>query len=103
MMTDVARLVRFADASRGEDLDWTIRMARSGLLTHEYRSDDSRIHYIYKMGPRTVDPQTLVYQQQTSYDTMLRAIWTPNGAALPEQAKSTGPSLRLGARGFVSK
>lgn len=105
MMTDVAKLVRFGDASRGEDLDWTIRMARSGFLTREYKSSDDRIHYIYNMGTRIVDPQTLVFQQQTSYDTMLRMVWTPNGAALPESLKptTTGPTLRLGPKGFVSK
>lgn len=108
MMTDVAKLVPFGDAVRGEDLDWTIRMAKTGFLTHEYQSDASRIHYIYIMGSRDVDPASLTFQQNTSYETMLRMVWTPKGAMLPEQyqdiqKREEGPRLRLGPRGFVSK
>lgn len=106
MMTDVAKLIHYRDATRGEDLDWTIRMARSGFLEREYRSDDSRIHYIYNMGERRVDPGSLTFQQQTSYETMLSMVWTPNGAQAPEskpQAGTTPVVLRLTPRGFVSK
>ncbi len=102
MMTDVAKLVHYRDAVRGEDLDWTIRMARSGFLTHEYSSHPSRIHYIYNMGDRRVDPASLVYQQQTSYETMLSVVWTPSGAQMPQPPKDSTPRLRLTARGFVS-
>jgi hypothetical protein len=105
MMTDVAKLIHYKDAVRGEDLDWTIRMARTGFLTHEYKSDESRIHYIYNMGERKVDPGSLTFQQQTSYDTMLSMVWTPNGAVVPSAAQppNMGPrTLRLGPRGFVS-
>jgi hypothetical protein len=106
MMTDVAKMIHFKDAIRGEDLDWTIRLARTGFLTHEYRSDDSRIHYIYNMGDRKVDPQSLVFQQQTSYETMLSMVWTPNGPQVPQvaqQPRDQGPTLRLTPRGFVSR
>ena len=104
MLTDVAKLIHFKDATRGEDLDWTIRLARSGFLTHEYRSDDSRIHYIYKMGDRTVNPNTLTFQQQTTYDTMLSMVWTPQGARVPQpQSRDQLPGLRLTPRGFVSR
>jgi hypothetical protein len=102
MMTDVAKLIPFADAVRGEDLDWTIRLARAGFLTHEYRSDDSRIHYIYNMGDRKLDHGTLTLQQQTSYETMLSMVWSSNGAQAP-QHRDQGPSLRLTPRGFVSR
>jgi hypothetical protein len=102
MMTDVAKLIPFADAVRGEDLDWTMRLARAGFLTHEYRSDDSRIHYIYNMGDRKLDHGTLTLQQQTSYETMLSMVWTPSGAQVP-QHRDQGPSLRLTPRGFVSR
>lgn len=107
MMTDVAKLIHFGDAVRGEDLDWTIRLARRNLLEREYRSDPSRIHYLYQMGDRKVDPASLEYQKQTSYETMLKAVWTPARARMPDalpQASSGGriPILRLGARGFVS-
>jgi hypothetical protein len=104
MMTDVAKMIQFRDAVRGEDLDWTIRLARTGFLTHEYKSDDSRIHYIYKMGDRKVDPGSIVYQQQTSYETMLSVVWTPSGAQMPQtQIRDQGPILRLTPRGFVSR
>ncbi len=105
MMTDIAKLIPFRDAVRGEDLDWTIRLARSGFLTHEYKSDDSRIHYIYNMGERKVDPQTLEFQKNTTYETMLSMVWTPSGAQLPQQpqVRDSVPTLRLTPRGFVSK
>lgn len=100
MMSDVAKLVHFNDSIRGEDLDWTIRLAKAGFLMNEYTSDPSRIHYIYKMGNRIIDPQTLVNQQQMTYEMMLQMVWTPNG---PVRAKPTVPVLRLTSRGFVSK
>jgi len=107
MMSDVAKLISFKDALRGEDLDWTIRLARTGFLTHEYRTDESRIHYIYNMGTRKVDPGSLTFQQHTSYDTMLKMVWTPNGPAVPDATPAPqmhGPRiLRLGSKGFVSK
>lgn len=105
MMSDVAKLIPFRDAVRGEDLDWAIRLARTGFLTREYQSDQSRIHYIYNTRD-PVNPQSLVFQRQTSYETMLRMVWTPNGAKVSEsteQPKSQIPVLRLGPRGFVSK
>jgi glycosyltransferase involved in cell wall biosynthesis len=108
MMTDVAKLIHFKDSLRGEDLDWTIRLARTGFLTNEYQSDPARIHYIYNMGERRVDPASLEFQKSTSYDTMLRMVWTPAGPRVPEdipqqQSEPKIPVLRLGPRGFVSK
>jgi hypothetical protein len=101
MMSDVAKLVRFGDAQRGEDLDWTIRLARTGYLTNEYRSDSSRIHYIYNIRV-PVDPKTLDFQRNTSYETMLQMVWTPNGPALPQAIQPKQGGLRLGRNGFVS-
>ena len=103
MMSDVAKFIHFKDAIRGEDLEWTIRMSKTGFLTSEYTSDDSRIHYIYNIGDRKIDPATLMIQQNTSYDTMLSMVWTPNGGqgTLIPQPPSTG--LRLTSRGFVSR
>ena len=104
MMTDIAKLIDFKDAIRGEDLDWTIRMARAGFLTHEYTSEDHRIHYIYNIGTRKVDPATLEFQKQTSYETMLSAVWTPGGAQMPiPPQQNQQPTLRLTSRGFVSR
>jgi hypothetical protein len=106
MMTDVAKLVHFGDAVRGEDLDWTIRLAKRNFLEREYRSDPSRIHYLYQMGDRKVDPASLDFQKKTSYEMMLRMVWTPAGPRLPEDIpRQPGPRipiLRLGPRGFVS-
>jgi dihydrofolate reductase len=103
MMTDIAKLVHFQDATRGEDLDWTLRLAKSGFLTQEYTSDPSRIHYIYNVR-FAVHEQTLVNQSQTSYEQMLQAVWRPNGAVM--EPSKTGersiPILRLGPKGFVS-
>ena len=103
MMADVAKLIHFRDAIRGEDLDWAIRLSRSGFLTHEYRSDDTRIHYIYNMGERKVHPDNIVLQQKTSYETMLSMLWTPSGAQAPQQPRDQSPMLRLTPRGFVSR
>jgi hypothetical protein len=101
MLTDVAKLISFGDAVRGEDLDWTIRLSKRGFLEREYRSDPSRIHYLYQMGDRRVHAGTLAAQSQTSYETMLQAVWTPAGARTPTQPQ--GPrTLRLTSRGFVS-
>lgn len=106
MWTDAAKFVHYKDATRGEDLDWMIRMSRTGFLTREYRSDPSRIHYIYNMGERKVDSGTLAYQQQTSYETMLSMVWTPNGPAAPPPPPPPPTRgavlLRLGPKGFVS-
>lgn len=105
MLTDVAKLIPFRDAVRGEDLDWTIRLSRAGFLTHEFVSDSSRIHYIYNMGDRKLDPGSLTLQQNTSYETMLSMVWTPSGAQVPQQqsVRDQAPMLRLTPRGFVSK
>jgi len=104
MLTDMANLVSFRDATYGEDLDWTIRLAKTGFLSTEYQSDEARIHYIYNLGGRKVHPSTLKTQRETTYETMLKTIFTPAGAVMPTETpppKKTG--LRLTARGFVSK
>lgn len=101
MLADVAKLIPFGDATRGEDLDWTISLARLGFFDTEYRSDESRIHYIYQLGTRTVHPSTLEMQKTTNYTTMLKMVWTPTGAVHPDPSRPT--QLRLTGRGFVSK
>jgi hypothetical protein len=102
MLTDVAKLVRFKDASRGEDLDWTMRMANVGFLTSEYTSDPSRIHYIYNMR-ETIKPENVAFQRQTTYEAMLSAIWRPGDPAPVAQPTVSVPILRLSSRGFVSR
>ena len=101
MISEIAKLVRFSDVMRGEDLHWTINLAKLNLFQHEYRSHDSRIHYIYELGTRTIHPITLEEQKNTTYSTMLKTVLTPNGAVLPFTQKSK--EFRLTGRGFVSK
>lgn len=102
MLTDVAKLVHFQNASRGEDLDWAIRLHKSGFLLREYKSDPCRTHYIYNLGSRPMNVQTMIMQQNTDYETMLKSVFTPSGSVMPP-----GPAepriLRLGSKGFVSK
>lgn len=101
MLTDIAKFVKFGDATRGEDLDWTIRMAHYGFLTNEYRSGDDRIHYIYNMGARVVDRRTLDLQSTMTYAMMMKEVWA--GAAMPVEPTPKASGLRLGPKGFVSK
>ncbi len=103
MMTDVAKLIHFRDATRGEDLDWCLRLAKSGFLTQEYQTNSDRIHYLYNMGTRQIHPGTLELQANTSYETMLQMVWSPGGAQPPPQPPVRGPVLRLGTHGFVSR
>ena len=102
MLTDVGKLVPFRDAKQGEDLDWTIRLAQTGFLKHEYCSDESRIHYLYQLGSRTLDPRSLDFQKTATYETMLKMVWTPTSRVIvPNQAITNG--VRFTGRGFVSK
>jgi hypothetical protein len=99
MMTDVAKLISFQDAVRGEDMDWTIRMAKAGFLTNEYRSDPSRIHYIYNLGERAVTKSVYDGQTTITFNSMLNTVYMPS-VPVPEK---TATGLRWGPRGFVSK
>jgi hypothetical protein len=102
LLADVGKLVSFKDAKQGEDLDWTIRLAETRVLKHEYRSDESRIHYIYQLGSRKVDSRSLDFQKTTSYETMLKMVWSPSGhLVVPNQARTNG--IKFTGRGFVSK
>ena len=104
IMTGIANLISFRNATRGEDLDWTIRLAQSGWLRTEYQSDHSRIHYIYNLGNRRVDPKTAEMQRTTNYQTMLQMVWREGGAGERQVPSSPrGGGLRLGVKGFVSK
>jgi hypothetical protein len=102
IMTDVAKLIHFGDATRGEDLDWSLKLARSGFLTKEYQPDFNRIHYIYNISSLSELDATIDFQRVTSYETMLKVVWSSNGASLPV-AEPVKKTLRLGMNGFVSK
>jgi hypothetical protein len=103
MMTDMAKFTRFKDATRGEDLEWTIRLASTGWLTNEYRSDHSRIHYNYNLGERKLHPSTLENQKKITYQSMLQSVWQPGSTQIATPVQSnTNKVLRLGRNGFVS-
>jgi hypothetical protein len=101
MLSDAAKLVRFKNAKRGEDLDWTVRLAMTGILTKEYQADHSRIHYIYNLGPRVVHQSILEKQKTISYVDMLKQVWVPMEDPVTVQPLNNG--LKLTAKGFVSK
>jgi hypothetical protein len=105
IMADIAKLIPFRNASQGEDMDWMIRLAQTGWLKKEYQSDSSRIHYIYDLGERVVQPGTIEYQRVANYHQMLKMVWRDGGPEYPppEVPKSHTGGLRLSGRGFVSK
>ena len=74
MLSDIAKMIPFKNAVHGEDLDWTITLYKTKFLTTEYRSDESRIHYNYNLGDRTIHPDTITNQRNMSYETMLNLI-----------------------------
>ena len=103
MLTDIGNLIPFGNATRGEDLDWTIRLAQRRYLQTEYRSDPSRIHYIYNLGNRTVPEATAEMQRKTNYATMLKMVWIDGGATDQQRTQPRTGGVRLTSRGFVSK
>ena len=92
MLADFARLVTFEDAIRGEDLKWTIDLAKTGMLKHE--TPTTRVHYNYNV-QGTVSPQLIEYQKTHTYEEWVKALLVP--------AKPVRSGLRLSSRGFVSK
>lgn len=102
MLSDIAKLIRFKSAVYGEDLDWTISLARTGFLHTEYRSADDRIHYIYNIGDRAIHSSVVPLQQSMTYESMLHNIFTPSHTQ-PAAPESGPKPLRLTSRGFVSK
>lgn len=101
MLSDIGKLIPFKNAVRGEDLDWTVSLSKSGFLTREYRADASRIHYIYNLGDRPILRETLDAQRNMTYGSMLNMIFTPVEPPTPPPPKKL--RLTLGPRGFVSK
>jgi hypothetical protein len=95
MLADIAKLVTFEDAIRGEDLKWTIDIAKTGFLRKETQSDPSRIHYIYNIKGRPVPPHAIEYQKTHTYEEWIKVLLMP--------AKVKPGGLRLTSRGFVSK
>ena len=100
MKADIAKTVKFRDATSGEDLDWTIKLARTGFLRTEYQSDESRIHYIYDIGNRQMGASALELQRTISYENQLQNVLVaPNAERLVARPAQT--QFRLGSKGFV--
>ena len=100
MKADIAKNIKFRDATNGEDLDWTIKLARTGFLRSEYQSDESRIHYIYDIGDRQIGEGTLIHQRTVTYENQLKNVLIlPNGERPAPRPAPT--QLRLGPRGFM--
>jgi glycosyltransferase involved in cell wall biosynthesis len=102
MKADIAKTTTFTDAVYGEDLDWTIRLARTGFVRTEYQPDESRIHYIYELGDRGLSPEVIERQRRTTHEQMLPNVLTSRAPAPVSHPEVSGtPQLRLGSRGFV--
>jgi hypothetical protein len=108
MLAEIARMVAFEDAVRGEDLKWTIVLAKSGLLKTQSTSDPSRIHYLYNLGDRPITAEFIESQKKHTLEewiaTILIRVPTPQAAPEPQpqvQQRRIG-GMRLGSRGFVS-
>jgi hypothetical protein len=101
MKADIAKTIKFRDATSGEDLDWTIRLARTGFLRTEYQSDESRIHYIYNIGDRQMGESTLTFQQTVTYEAQLQNVLVAPGVERPVPRPPQAPQFRLGTRGFA--
>jgi len=101
MLANIAKLITFEDATRGEDLKWTIDLAKTGFLKTETRSDPSRIHYDYNIRGRSVDDRAIDYQKKHTYEEWVKILLMP--AKKPEPPQTMQRGLRLTARGFVSK
>ena len=101
ILSDVAKLIPFKNATHGEDLDWTITLLKSNFLETEYQSDLSRIHYIYDLNNRVLNPETVTNQQNITFEEMLKLVFTPV-VKTPLQNQHN-IVLKLGPRGFVSK
>ena len=84
MLSDVGKLISFKNGTRGEDLDWSIQLAKINCLKLEYKSDPSRIHYIYNLKGHSVPLETLELQRRTNYETMLKMVWLDGGALPPK-------------------
>jgi hypothetical protein len=101
IMSDIAKFFSFQDATYGEDVDWTIRVCRSGFLRTQYASDMSRTHYIYNIPGRRVVKETIEYQRKATLEMIHPHLFT----AVPNSTtkKAEPRRLRLGSQGFVSR
>ena len=99
ILRDIASFVPFKDATYGEDIEWTIGLAKSGFIGSQYSSDRSRTHYIYNVKNRHVPAETIAFQRRSTLERMLPYLFTST-TQQPKPVQQT--KLRLGSRGFVS-
>lgn len=102
MLSDIAKLIAFENATRGEDLKWAITLAKTGILQSETRTDPSRIHYIYNLQGRQVDVGTIDYQSKHTYEQSLPMIYIAANVPTPPVVEPKRKVMRLTPRGFVS-
>ncbi len=96
MLAEIARMVTFEDAVRGEDLKWTVDLAKTGLLKTELRSDPRRIHYLYNLGDRPITGEFIESQKKHTLQEWIASI-------LLRSQPQRRVGMRLGSRGFVSR
>ena len=97
MLSEIAKMVMFEDAVRGEDLKWTLELAKHGLLKSESTTDPSRIHYLYNIGDRPITTEFIESQKQRTLEHWVKTLLIPQA---PPQRRL---GMRLGPRGFVSR
>lgn len=96
MMRDIVKVIRFENVRRWEDFHFAIHLSNSKFLTTEYRSDESRIHYIYNVPAGFVTEDFFEQQRNRPISSMIVVPAPP-----PPETKK-GIRFVLG-RGFVSK
>ena len=101
MLADIAKFFSFRDATYGEDIDWTIRVSRTGFLQTQYASDVSRVHYIYNIPGRVVTKTAIDFQRKSTLLEMHPHLFVE--ASNTDSRPSLAPRLRLGSQGFVSR
>ena len=105
MLSDIAKLIPFlTNVSFGEDYDWALKLMRTGFLQKEFTPPEGHIHYLYILNPKTrpVTEGVIDGQRRLRYIDLGNLMNQQQKSA--EEAATPGPrTLRLGARGFVSK
>jgi len=96
MLAEIARMVTFEDAVRGEDLKWTVDLAKTGLLRSQSTADPDRNHYLYNLGDRPITGEFIESQKKHTLQEWIATL------LLRSQPQRRG-GMRLGSRGFVSR
>jgi hypothetical protein len=103
MLTDVAKFVPFTDQRVYEDFSWSVRLCKHRFFDKEYRSDPSRIHYVYNLGDREILPLHIDWQQTHDIESMAYGYYRKEDPAPQQERAMRTNGMRLTARGFVSK